>query len=516
MSKKIRTNFPVSEWAAASVLLMAVAVLSKGLGFLREILTANYFGASGAVDAFSVAYAIPLFAAGGLGFAFSMTLIPKYHGVLAASGKEAAMSFLVNIHVCCLVISILVLMPLWIVPNQIVQLVAPGLQPAGNQLAGELLRWLSVYVLSLNMVNLLVATFHAWNRFKAPAITEIGFNAMTIGILVCCSATLGIHALVFGNLFGNLLCIGLLLGILAKNPSVFSKSYYRWVNLWEPIRLMLPIWGYAICGHLAGIISNYFASGLREGSVAAFGYAKTLCVAMATLTTLSIARGIFPTLAALSSAGKSQEGRALLLALSKVIILVFVPVSILLVVFRKELLSVLYLRGAFDAADLEATAAVFLYFAAILVAAALEPILVRTCFTFADAKTPLLATLAGSLAMVLMMTFFVPLMGIAGIGLSAAAGLVIEVSIQMLVLDRKFGGLFARELTQCLLRSSLCAGVLLPMLFLWPSTNVLQVSLTILLYAVGYGALARQLSKDGVQALAILWGSGGRRSVEVV
>lgn len=502
-------------WAAASILLFAVAVLSKGLGFLREILIANYFGASGAVDAFSVAYAIPLFAAGGIGFAFSMALISKYHQVLAASGQVAATSLLVSIHASCLVLSVLVMIPLWLVPNEIIQFVAPGLSPGGAQLAGELLRWLSVYVLSLNMVNMLVATFHVGNHFKAPAITEIGFNAVTIIILVCCASSLGIHALVWGNLLGNLLCIGLLIGALAKSRASFIVWHLRRINLWGPVRLMLPIWGYAICGHLGGIISNYFASGLREGSVAAFGYAKTFSVATVTLVTLNIARGIFPTLAALSSAEQSEEGRTLLLALSKVIILLFVPVSILLIVFRKEVLSALYVRGAFNVADLEATAAVFAYFAAILVVAALEPVFVRTCFAFADAKTPLFATLAGSFVMVPFMAVLAPLMGVAGIGLSAAVGLVIDVSIQMVVLDKRFGGFFASKLIQCLLRSLFCAGVLLPPLLLWPTGNMMQVFAAMLAYAVAYAALVRHLSRDGVEALAILWGQGGRRSVEV-
>lgn len=508
MNKATKRLLPVQGWVAASALLLAVAALSKGFGFFREVLIANYFGASGVVDAFSIAYAIPLLAAGGIGFAFSMALIAKYHQVLIASGKDAATSFLVSMHACCLMISIIVMMPLWIMPNEIVRLVAPGLPPGGAQLAGELLRWLCVYVLSLNVVNLLAATFHVWNHFKVPALGEIGFNAVTIIVLVCWATGLGIHALVLGNLLGNVLCIGLLLGVLVKHRTGIGIRHVRQLNLWTPICLVLPIWGYAICGHLVGIIANYFASGLREGSVAAFGYAKTISAAMVTLVTLNLARGVFPTFAALSSAEQSEEGRALLLALSKVIILFFVPVSVLLAVFRREVLGAFYLRGAFSVADLDTTSTVFLYFAITLVVAALEPIFVRTCFTFADAKTPLLATLAGSCVMVPLMAVLTPLMGIAGIGLSAALGLLIDVTIQVLVLDRRFQGLFAGELAQCLLRSSVCAASLLPLLFLWPAENTTQACVSMLVYLGCYAALARYVSRDGVGALSVIWRRG--------
>lgn len=508
MNKATKTLFSVQGWAAASAVLLVVAALSKGLGFFREVLIANYFGASGAVDAFSVGYTVPLLAAGGIGFAFSMALIPKYHQLLITSGKDEANSFLVSMHACCLMISTLVMLPLWILPNEIVRLVAPGLSPGAAQLAGELLRWLCVYVLSLNVVNVLAATFHVFNHFTVPAFGEIGFNAVTIVVLAWWASGLGIHALVLGNLLGNVLCIGLLLGALVKHRASVGVWHVRRLNLWNPLCLVLPIWGYAICGHLVGIIANYFASGLREGSVAAFGYAKTISAAVVTLVTLNIARGVFPTLAALSSKEQLEEGRALLLALSKAIILLFVPVSVLLAVFRRELLAAFYLRGAFSVADLDTTSTVFFYFAITLVVAALEPVFVRTCFTFADAKTPLLATLAGSCVMVPLMAALTPFMGIAGIGLSAALGLLIDVTFQVLVLDKRFQGLFAGELAKCLMRSSVCAASFLPLLLLWPPENTTQACASMLGYVGGYAALTRYVSRDGVEAVSVIWRRG--------
>lgn len=181
------------------------------------------------------------------------------------------------------------------------------------------------------------------------------------------------------------------------------------------------------------------------------------------------------------------------------------PFSILLAVFRKEILGTLYLRGAFGAMDLETTSTVFVYFAATLAVAALEPVFVRTCFTFADTRTPLIATIAASFVMIPLMSFLAPLMGIAGIGLSAALGLLVDVGIQVLVLDKRFCGLFVSELVQCFARSFMCAGLLLPLLLLWPAVNTIQVCAATVVYAGAYAVLASYLSRDGVKALTILW-----------
>jgi len=62
----------------AALLIAVIAFISKFVGFFREVLVANYFGATGQTDAFLVAMLIPgsilgLFAGG-----FSTLVIPFY------------------------------------------------------------------------------------------------------------------------------------------------------------------------------------------------------------------------------------------------------------------------------------------------------------------------------------------------------------------------------------------------------------------------------------------------------
>ena len=81
MSEKSRSGLSIQSWASASILLIAVALLSKGLGFFRELLGAKYFGTSGDVDAFFVALSMALLANSGIGIALSTVLIPAVHNL---------------------------------------------------------------------------------------------------------------------------------------------------------------------------------------------------------------------------------------------------------------------------------------------------------------------------------------------------------------------------------------------------------------------------------------------------
>ena len=203
-------------WISASIILVAAAAISKGLGFGREILIANYFGATGSVDAFAVAYSVPLFVAGGIGFTLSTAIVPGYHRIRASEGPQRAARFLCSAAFASVMCSVILLAPLWIAPLSVMKLVAPALPDATLRLAADLMGWLSLYVLVSNGVYVLTAVFHALNHFKVPAYGDIAFNLATIVILVGYSLPLGIYSLVLGNLVGSLLCLTILAGTLLK------------------------------------------------------------------------------------------------------------------------------------------------------------------------------------------------------------------------------------------------------------------------------------------------------------
>lgn len=126
MSKDVRSGLSVQSWASASLLLIAVAFLSKGLGFFRELLIAKYFGVSGEVDAFIVALTVALLAGSGIGVALSTMLIPVVHTLHAKEGEERAARFVGKIIVATLVISAFAMVPLIVAPESIIRMLAPS------------------------------------------------------------------------------------------------------------------------------------------------------------------------------------------------------------------------------------------------------------------------------------------------------------------------------------------------------------------------------------------------------
>ncbi len=480
-------------WASASAMLLGVTGVSKGLGLFRELLLASYLGASGQVDAYAVAYAVPLFLAGGVGYALSTAIIPDYHRIVAECGAEAGGQLLMTSCVSSLLWSLILLSPVWGMPELLVRIAAPSMSEATMKLTVDLMGWLALYVLLLNLVYVLSAVFHAFNHFRLPAASELLFNVVAIGLFVTFVSQWGIRALVLGSLVGISLCVVLLVVVLLRASGELYLRALDPADLVRPLLVCLPVAAYYLASQFPGLLANYFASGLGEGSIAAFGYARTLLVAVVTLTTLSLARGTFPTFAELSAGGKVEEFRQLIVGIGKLVVFVFVPLSTLAVVYRQAIPRLLFQRGAFDDAALALTATAFGFLALGLTFAAWEPVGTRALYAAGDARAPLLATV-GSLCSVLpLLIVLTPVLGLAGVALSLSLALAVDSGLQVFSLGRQLESPIWRNLASFFAKCAACALLAGTLFLLLPVNGFPAVLVGTALYIGLYGLLVWSL-----------------------
>jgi putative peptidoglycan lipid II flippase len=455
--EKAAVKFSTQGWVSASLILVAVAMASKGLGFIREVLIANYFGVSAQVDAFMVAMSLPMLIGGGIGLAFSTALVPMYQKVLAKDGPEKGKRLVGAVILSSTGLSLLVMLPLVIAPRTFIGLAAPSLPEETAQLTASITPWLSLYIVGLNLVYILSAVYYAFHHFKTPAFSDLVFNGVAILALVIFVVPFGIQALVFGHLFGILFCIGILAAFLVKGQLARFGGGAPGADLQSFLFAAAPMLLLEVSSQLSSTIENYFASGLTEGSIAALTYAKRVSATVVTLVALNVARGVFPTLSALKLEQKHEEATAIFLQLNKQLVILFVPLAVFFIAFRDEILSLIYLRGAFDVAALQMTSTVFLFYAAGLVIAVIEPVLIRACYAFSDTTTPLVSMALSLFLMVPMAYIMTPSMGVAGIALAVNLALLLRVLILAVSLQNKLNELKIRKVIGSLLTSLVCA-----------------------------------------------------------
>jgi len=160
-------------------------LISRILGYVRDILIAIFLGTSLFADVFFVAFRLPntfrrLFAEG----TFNAAFIPSYAGQLAKN-KEEADNFARNVFNLLFIILLFLVLLAEIFMPQLIFLIAPGFykDPEKLNLAINLSRITFPFLFFICLASFFGAILNSYNKFAAAAAAPIILNIILIGSL---------------------------------------------------------------------------------------------------------------------------------------------------------------------------------------------------------------------------------------------------------------------------------------------------------------------------------------------
>ena len=426
-------------------------LLSRVLGFVRDILTAALLGAGPVADAFFVAQRLPnlfrsLFAEG----AFSAAFVPLFAGTMAEHGKGAARAFAEDALAVLLAALLVFVLAGEIFMPWVMRVIAPGFaaDPEKFAIAVALARITFPYLLFIALVALQGGVLNSVDRFAAAAATPIFLNLFLIAALLLTRR--------FGWQDGKALAWAITGAGLAQFLWLMFSCARAGLALRLPrprltqeVRRTLAIMGPGAIG--AGVtqvnllISTALASFLPGGSVSFLYYADRLNQLPLGVVGIAVGTAILPPLSRQLRLGEDEaavttQNRGLELAL-----LLTLPAAVALAVLAQPILAVLFQRGAFGPADTAATAAALAAYAAGLPAFVLVKVLAPAFFARHDTKTPVkiaIVAMAANLALTLVLMQFLAHIGIALA--TSAAGWLNALALLTVLLRRRHFALDAR------------------------------------------------------------------------
>jgi putative peptidoglycan lipid II flippase len=372
----------------------SLTLVSRLLGFVRDIMIAALLGTGPLADAFFVAFKLPnflrrLFAEG----AFNAGFVPLFARTLEGEGRAAAKAFAEQAQAVQLAVLIpLVLLTLVAMP-WVIALMAPGFEPGSlrYEAAVEFSRITFVYILFIALVALYGGVLNSLGRFAAAAAAPILLNLCLIGALVVSALWLQApaHALAWG-----VAAAGLLQSLwlrLALRRAGMVPALRRPVLSPKIKRLFALILPGAIGAGVAQInlfIDVVLASLLPTGAVSYLYFADRVNQLPLGVIGVAVGTALLPLMARQLRAGQVEhamhsQNRALELSL-----LLTVPAALALVVLSLPIVTVLFERGAFDAEASRATGAALAAYALGLPAYVLIKVLTPGFFAREDTKTP--------------------------------------------------------------------------------------------------------------------------------
>src|SRR5690348_8866212 len=366
-------------------------MMSRVLGFVRDMLTAQFLGAGPVADAFFVALRLPnlfrsFFAEG----AFSAAFVPIFAGMIAKEGRQPARLFAEEAMAALTTVLFVFVLACEIATPALLHVLAPGFaaEPEKFALTVTLTRITFPYLLFISLVALQGGVLNSLERFAATAATPVLLNLFLIGTLLLVRPVNGVALSWAVTAAGFAQFVWLMVSCgQAGLPLRFPRP--RWT---PALRRLVGLMGPGIFGagvtQLNLVVSTAMASLLPTGAVAYLTYADRLNQLPLAVVGIAVGTAILPPLSRQVRTGDNAgaadtQNRGLELAL-----LLTLPASVALAIAAHPILAVLFQHGKFTAADTAATAPALAAYAAGLPAFVIVKVMAPGFFARQDTKTP--------------------------------------------------------------------------------------------------------------------------------
>ena len=470
-----RNRRSLRQIAASTLIVMLAYAAAKLLSLVQTIIITSNFGLSDEWDAFIAANRIPeliftLIAGGALAHAF----IPIFSGLLARGENERAWrtaSHIMNsVFVATFLVSatVFILAP-WLVAN----FVASGFAAPWQAETAAIMRILLLGSLIFSVSGIVMGILQSHQHFTLPALAPLCFDVGLLFGVLALAPRWGARGIAFGAVVGAALHLAIQLpGLVYYRARWWPRLGWRDPLLWRILRLMLPrVAGLGVFS-LNFLIMTNLASRLGSGSVSALDWGWRLMQIPQTLLGTALGTVIFPTLAALSEIGDEVGKRASFAGALRMLIVTCLPATAALLIIGQPLLSLLE-RGAFDAESTQLVYRCLQFFALGLLAHAALEVVARSFYAEQDTLTPLWAALLGAgVNLLAALLLGGVLLGtpsrekVSGLALANTLGVLLEVSLLLWWLRRRWVDFGQRALWQTTRRALLASLVMAAALIL--------------------------------------------------
>ena len=439
-------------------IVAGMTLLSRLLGFARDVVLAVIFGAGPAFDAYVIAFKIPnfmrrLFGEG----AFAQAFVPVLAEYRTQKTPEEVQDFVNRIAGTLAGIVLLVMLLAEIIAPLIVIVFAPGFihDPLRFQLASHMMRITFPYLLFISLTAFSGAILNTYGKFAVPAFTPVLLNISLIAVawLWAPHASEPIVVLAWGVLIGGAAQLAIQLPFLKKlNLLPKPRFSLKDAGVKRVIKLMIPaLFGVSVV-QLGLLMDNFFASFLPAGSISWLYYSDRLTYLPLGVIGVAIATVVMPNLSRQHSSNSQTVFSDTVDWGLRCVVVIGVPAAVALFVLAGPLLATLIHHGAFNARDVVMTRKSLMAFSVGLPGFMLVKILASAFYSRQNIRTPVkIAVIAMLTNLVLNLLLIVPLKH-AGLALATSLSSLLNSALLLRLLlrhniyrpQKKWGALILR------------------------------------------------------------------------
>lgn len=467
-------HLPSKSITGAAVVIAGSTLLSRLMGVLRDrVLTHHYGGNSPILDAYFAAFKIPdliynLLIIGALTAGF----IPTFTKLLQNEDKGPAWKLANNI-LNIAAVSLIIVCTIGIITSPFIStIIAPGFAPSTKKLVITFtqIMFLSPFLLGISMV--MGGILQSLRQFLLYSFAPLLYNLGIIIGVVILVPLVGTNGLAWGVVLGAFLHCTL------QVYAAYSNGF-KWVPIFGLKdkntkligKLMLPrTLGLAVT-QLNNVIITILASTLPLGSVTIYNLAHNLQGVPTGLIGIPFALAVFPVLSAAAANKNTEEFTKNLSSTIRQILFFIIPLSLIFLILRAQIVRVVYGSGVFDWDATIHTANTLAFFSLGLFAQSLLPLLARAFYALSDTTTPFVIGIISELISIIIAILLIRpeigifpnilwFHGVTGLAFASSLGIILNIVLLFIFLRRRLKNMEGQKLLTLIYKISL-AGLIM-------------------------------------------------------
>jgi putative peptidoglycan lipid II flippase len=412
--KKFTTTSVIT---GASIILTVFTLLSKGLGFIREMLFAGIFGLGADYDLYLVSSVVPVTISTILLYLGQNYFIPIFSKYEKTDKNLGILFFNFNL-ILFFIIGSLIALTLYLFAPAIINIY---LAKSDIETKKQAIFIFSIFLISIplySVYSICAAYLQQKMLFFLPAVSQLALNLCIIILVPLFHIKYGIKIIPFSFIIGAFIQLSILLQKIK-----FQKLHYKdllyfkdsIVSLSNSLIIIILI---ETISQLYVIADRYFFFAVDTGGIAAINYAMNIFILPISIIGMSVYTVIFPHITKLFNNKSYELMEIFIQKWIKIFLLIFIPLTIIFVFDNNTIINIIYRRGKFGYHESIMTGQILSYLSLSLFLFAIYGIINKIFYSFGMVKVLLIITVVSFIIKISSNYLLVPFMKQNGLALS--------------------------------------------------------------------------------------------------
>lgn len=418
-----------------AIMVIMLTMLTKVLGTFRDLFLSYYYGSTYISDSYILATTLPVTIFAFIYEGISASFIPVYSRLKT---KEEENKLTCNMLNLLTIITLVIITFIEIFPESTIKIFASGLTGEALKTAVFFTKISILGVFFSSYIYIFVSYLNYNNSFLAPTIRAIPMDIIVIASIAISFKTNNLLYMAIGIPLSLFVEFAFLIPFIRKKGFKFSLSLsLKDENLKNIILWSIPIIISTAIADINTIIDRQFSSWIMEGGISALTYSNRTINVIRTTFFVPLITILFPMFSKKINSGKKEEVSELTSNSISFLMILAIPLTFGCICLSNDIISILFQRGAFDAAATNITSICLKYYSFSLLGCAISTILTKVFYSMSDMKTPMYISAFGILINIIFNVLFSKKIGLGGLAIATSISNMLIFVIQYYIINKR-------------------------------------------------------------------------------